>query len=566
MSDQGDDYSFEFEDSDENSLVDSALSSDDRDSENEFTGGASSTNVRTLPSSSNSSEGVVIKNSIVYKPWTLKDFIQKFFLDEAISLKEMQLPQCDIDELLIMLHYKNWQKEDVINDYYDDLERFRTRCGLPEIQSNKKDSGLLLGTRFSCLICVEDYDNIDTYSLSCHHRYCINCYQKYVDVSNRNGQLIRCIQSNCNLSIPHKDVSTLQSASNGHILESEAKKPVPDSSNKLLAQAAKNYIETHKNIWKWCPAPDCNFLTQLIDRKYEDKDKENPIKYEKDLDISDVPIVTCPNNHQFCHDCQYENHLPCPCWIVKLWIKKCEDDSETANWIQANTQSCPKCGTLIEKNGGCNHMSCFKCGFEFCWICLSSWKEHGSSYYKCNRFNPEEVEAVKKVQQLRRLTLQRYLHFYKRFAVHESSMEGDKKMIEKVDHKMNLFMEEELKKKHPDRNLSWANIQFLHDAIRSLTNGRKTLKWTYCFAFYLAKSNFAEIFEQMQDYLNKVVEDLSLIFEELNNKKNKNNSDIIIKRKKEIINLSDLIVKRQNLLIECAQSGLNQGLLYFETS
>ena len=253
---------------------------------------------------------------------------------------------------------------------------------------------------------------------------------------------------------------------------------------------------------------------------------------------------------------------------MKLWVKKCQDDSETANWIQANTQGCPKCGSLIEKNGGCNHMTCSKCRYEFCWICLVSWKEHGASYYKCNRFDPEETDAVKKLQQLKRLSLQRYLHFYKRFSVHESSMQGDKKIIDKVDNKMKLYMEEELKKKNKSQqNLSWIDVQFLHDAIRALTNGRKTLKWTYCFAFYLSKTNFSEIFEQMQDYLNKTVEDLSLIFEEVNSKKHKTQSSMIImKHKQEIVNLSNLVTKRQKLLIECAYSGLNQGHLVFEVA
>lgn len=32
----------------------------------------------------------------------------------------------------------------------------------------------------------------------------------------------------------------------------------------------------------------------------------------------------------------------------------------------------------IEKNGGCNHMSCKSCTWEFCWVCLGSWS--GSHY------------------------------------------------------------------------------------------------------------------------------------------------------------------------------------------
>jgi len=31
-----------------------------------------------------------------------------------------------------------------------------------------------------------------------------------------------------------------------------------------------------------------------------------------------------------------------------------------ALWLSANTKECPKCGTPIEKNSGCNHMICGK--------------------------------------------------------------------------------------------------------------------------------------------------------------------------------------------------------------
>jgi ariadne-1 len=46
------------------------------------------------------------------------------------------------------------------------------------------------------------------------------------------------------------------------------------------------------------------------------------------------------------------------CPLIRKWTKKCDDDSETSNWISANTKECPKCGATIEKDGGCNHMIC----------------------------------------------------------------------------------------------------------------------------------------------------------------------------------------------------------------
>lgn len=43
--------------------------------------------------------------------------------------------------------------------------------------------------------------------------------------------------------------------------------------------------------------------------------------------------------------------------MVRSWKKKCQDDSETSNWLQANTKDCPNCRIAINKDGGCNHMS-----------------------------------------------------------------------------------------------------------------------------------------------------------------------------------------------------------------
>ena len=42
----------------------------------------------------------------------------------------------------------------------------------------------------------------------------------------------------------------------------------------------------------------------------------------------------------------------------------------------AAVHSCPSCANPIEKNGGCMHMTCSQCHYEFCWCCRYSWKLH----------------------------------------------------------------------------------------------------------------------------------------------------------------------------------------------
>jgi len=49
------------------------------------------------------------------------------------------------------------------------------------------------------------------------------------------------------------------------------------------------------------------------------------------------------------------------------------NDGENANWIMANTKMCPSCKVHIEKNQGCNHMTCKQCRHEFCWLCKAKW-------------------------------------------------------------------------------------------------------------------------------------------------------------------------------------------------
>jgi len=49
-------------------------------------------------------------------------------------------------------------------------------------------------------------------------------------------------------------------------------------------------------------------------------------------------------------------------------------------WEEIFTRRCPSCGVSIQKSGGCDHMTCRKCQFEFCWLCALKFQEHNNKF------------------------------------------------------------------------------------------------------------------------------------------------------------------------------------------
>jgi ariadne-1 len=54
-------------------------------------------------------------------------------------------------------------------------------------------------------------------------------------------------------------------------------------------------------------------------------------------------------------------------------------------------------------------------------------------------------------------------------------------------------------------DLSWIEVQYLKKAVEVLLLSRFTLKWTYAFAYYLARDNATALFEDNQRDLEMAV-------------------------------------------------------------
>ena len=402
--------------------------------------------------------------------------------DDIMSQQEKQIEEVasilglPFAQTAILVRHMRWNKEKLIEQYMDKPDKVLESAGLGSTFSEAPSTRAVKG--FTCEICYEDEPNLQTYSIKCGHRYCTDCYTHYLTQKvKEEGEAarIQCPKEGCHRIVDAKSLKLL--------VANEVK-------NRYEVLLTRTYVDDKENL-KWCPAPECVYAVDCGIKKRE-------------LGRI-VPTVHCQCKHNFCFGCTLADHQPAPCTLVKKWLKKCEDDSETSNWISANTKECPKCNSTIEKNGGCNHMTCRKCKHEFCWMCMGLWSEHGTSWYNCNRFEEKSGLDARDAQTKSRHSLERYLHYYNRYANHEQSAKLDKDIYIKTEKKMTSLQTQS--------SMSWIEVQFLDTASQALQQCRQTLKWTYAFAFYLARNNLTEIFEDNQKDLEMAVENLSAMFE-----------------------------------------------------
>ena len=84
-----------------------------------------------------------------------------------------------------------------------------------------------------------------------------------------------------------------------------------------------------------------------------------------------ISYFTCTEcNLRSCFDCRALAHprLTCKEYQAFLIAERTPADAATMEWFENNTKSCP-CNARIEKNLGCEHMTCTRCRAEWCWLC-----------------------------------------------------------------------------------------------------------------------------------------------------------------------------------------------------
>jgi len=187
-----------------------------------------------------------------------------------------------------------------------------------------------------CKICYDEVVSQTRMTGKCSSECvtCAGCVSRYLDTILKGGAplggytKIRCINTKCK--------GTFSVSSMEFFL-------TPDRFQywKRLCEA-----ERQPNF-KWCSANKCDF-GQIVHKK--------AVSFTCDA----CGALTCVK-----HGVPFHNGLTCAQYD-KLHA---HDQKALSLWKTSHTKKCPKCNTDIEKNGGCLHMTCTRCRYEFCWEC-----------------------------------------------------------------------------------------------------------------------------------------------------------------------------------------------------
>ncbi|KAF8705924.1 Glycosyl transferase family 21, partial [Rhizoctonia solani] len=419
----------------------------------------------------------------------------------------------DLPTALMILRYMSWNKEQAMEKFMEDQQLMLRKAGiaLPGDSVPKKPRSK--SEPFMCPVCCDD-EPAEVLSLDCGHEFCSECWTQYLEGKIRGeGEVqLACMAEKCKVLVPDAFVFDRVS---------------PVTKERFREGLVRQYVASIPKL-RFCPHPSCVYTVQC-----------SAAASRAALDTI-VPTVKCGEEHSFCFGCEREgDHRPLICKIAKLWLKKCQDDSETANWIKSNTKECTKCQSTIEKNGGCNHMTCKKCKAEFCWVCMGPWSEHGNAWYTCNRYDEKESVEARDSQSKSRASLERYLFYYNRYANHEQSARLSLDLYAKTERKM-----EEMQ---ITSDLTWIEVQFAKKAVDEVVKCRNTLQWTVSLTISRLgqeKGNQKELFEDNQRDLEKAVEELSELLEQPIEAK-----DIAALRQK-ITDKAVYVLKRNDIVLE----------------
>jgi len=176
---------------------------------------------------------------------------------------------------------------------------------------------------------------------------CKDCFTNYLKFKSSLGKpALKCPGMNCEC----------------HLQESHVKAIAPVAYADYQAAIMRFALKRVKN-YRTCPNSCCSAGLVL----------------DIDCNVEKITCTAC--NFEFCPHCNDLPHEGKTCDEMRRQ-RHAERWGDSKDFMENETKQCPFCLAWIEKNGGCNHMTCHHCRGEFCWLCFGDWKTHQDCEHK----------------------------------------------------------------------------------------------------------------------------------------------------------------------------------------
>lgn len=465
------------------------------------------------------------QNSItVLKEMEVYD-IRESFIQKGINRVDLKR-----DSIILALILFKWDIERLAESWYDSIDKHSCNAGI----SLSKQTQLALAKNhvvsnnnecFVCFVNKSELKSEDYLALDCCHFFCKDCWNEYLieKLKEVNTAILTpCPQVGCTL------ITT----------ESIFKMVLDENSYSQYIKACIKNFTDFNSVIKSCPTPGCDSYIQC------------EIKGNKE-----VTCIHCEET--YCFKCMQDGHKPCTCEMIGVWDSKNKSESENLKWLNINTKKCPSCHKHIEKNQGCNHMTCQKkaggCGYEFCWLCMGKWIGHNA----CNKFEAmsEDTKSVLKHE------LDKYIHFFDRYMNYRKS--------QGFARGMRVYIEESIYRLNTEKSIPYADLKFLLEGWKTILNSRKMLKNSYIYGFYIKEdSSTKTLFEFHQSMLESYSDKLHGLLENntltglLDRTEHDDFNESYNKIKNQVVDLYTATDKFMGNLVQSIELSMNDQLDY----
>jgi ATP-dependent RNA helicase DHX8/PRP22 len=280
-----------------------------------------------------------------YPPGVMKFIVTEFGHDlSKLALKvgeqEIQDASLDVQRHILSLVCTSRACEVIKQS----LEQY---CSVDTVQ---KDACVSLENRIpQCCTCFCDIeDNTQVYRLEyCGHEYCLDCIQLQIAPMSVQFPLV-CAADGCDKPFVWQDFENLFKKTKYRLEE-------------LLKASVSSHVAANSKKVKNCPTPDCDMIYSVT--------------------MDEKPFTCSLCSVRICTSCHVQYHDGITCEMYQTG--KVPVNGDVLQWMKedpSNRKQCPSCGSLIEKNAGCQRIECRTCKKHICWNCMEFFDSSGLCY------------------------------------------------------------------------------------------------------------------------------------------------------------------------------------------